>query len=222
MIVDSMTHAEVYRELERDREGLTRWWQYQKEALRRPLLKSNSKLFPVTRWYDHTSPRHIRYLVTFTSIDKRMIRTMLGIGALRRMPDGITLYTAWVGERCNIRKSVFIPHVWKRYAERCGVEKTGTDLIRHFFDNNNYNFSASNIHLFARSVRYNGEDHRAICVNEGVVLGHVVDGVFIARTFITYDMCGGLQLQELERFRQMMPETLEDYHRMIIPFIEHE
>ena len=35
MIVDSMTDREVYSELEKDREAVTRWWHHQKEAMRR-------------------------------------------------------------------------------------------------------------------------------------------------------------------------------------------
>lgn len=35
MIVDSMTHAEVYQELELDREALTTWWHYRKLELQR-------------------------------------------------------------------------------------------------------------------------------------------------------------------------------------------
>ena len=31
MIVDSMTHEEVYQELEREREAVTRWWRHQLE-----------------------------------------------------------------------------------------------------------------------------------------------------------------------------------------------
>ena len=35
MLVPSMTHTEVYRELERDREAVTVWWRHHLETLRR-------------------------------------------------------------------------------------------------------------------------------------------------------------------------------------------
>ena len=35
-----MTHAEVYRELERDRDTATTWWRHHLDTLRRPVLKA--------------------------------------------------------------------------------------------------------------------------------------------------------------------------------------
>jgi hypothetical protein len=34
-----------------------------------------------------------------------------------------------------------------------------------------------------------------------VLLGQIVDGIYVARTFITYDMCSGLQQKEFEARR---------------------
>ena len=65
----------------------------------------------------------------------------------------------------------------------------------------------------AKSVRWNGEDHQACCVNDGVLLGQVVDGIYIVRTFITYDMCGGLQQQEFENCRSQILNDREMYDR---------
>jgi hypothetical protein len=44
-----------------------------------------------------------------------------------------------------------------------------------------------------RSVRWNGEEHQACCVSEGVLLGQVTGKYFLVRTFITYDMATGKQ-----------------------------
>ena len=57
MIVDSMTHAEVYKELERDRENMSRWWWHQHEGRRRKVMKC--KKFPIKIWEDYTSPRKV-------------------------------------------------------------------------------------------------------------------------------------------------------------------
>lgn len=37
MLTETMTHAEVYRELDRDRETATVWWRHHLDTLRRPL-----------------------------------------------------------------------------------------------------------------------------------------------------------------------------------------
>ena len=65
-----MTHDEVYVELARDRESITKWWKHQKEALRRPVLKN--KNFPLIIWKEHISPRKNHYFFYTRIFEKRM------------------------------------------------------------------------------------------------------------------------------------------------------
>lgn len=210
MIVDSMTHAEVYQELERDRETLTSWWHYRRLELQRRALKFQR--FPLNVWYDYTSPRKVRYLIYTRIFDKRMRHILTGIVALRRMSDGWTLYTTWLGYQQLIAPMVIIPHVLKRYAERANVQKTGIDLIKHYFAHNSIGKDSRDHRVMARSVRWNGEEHRASCTDEGVLLGQQQDGIFIARTFITYDMCCGRQQVEFESKREQILSDTELYN----------
>ena len=50
MIVDSMTHTEVYAELDKDRENVARWFDHQADKYRRRALKTQK--FPVTWWIE--------------------------------------------------------------------------------------------------------------------------------------------------------------------------
>ena len=52
MIVPSMTHAEVYAELDKDRDNVARWFDHQADTYRRKALKTQK--FPVTWWLDYT------------------------------------------------------------------------------------------------------------------------------------------------------------------------
>lgn len=206
-----MTHAEVYQELERDRETLTSWWHYRRLELQRRALKCQK--FPLSVWYDYTSPRKVRYLIYTRIFDKRMRHILTGIVALRRMSDGWTLYTTWLGYQQLIAPMVIIPHVLKRYAERANVQKTGIDLIKHYFAHNSIGKDSRDQRVVARSVRWNGEEHRSSCTNEGVLLGQQQqDGIFIARTFITYDMCCGRQQVEFESKREQILSDTELYN----------
>ena len=45
------------------------------------------------------------------------------------------------------------------------------------------------------------------------MLGQLSDGLFIARTFITYDMCSGLQQQEFEDKRSQILTDREMYEQ---------
>ena len=211
MIVETMNHEEVYRELERDRETLTAWWYYRRLELQRRALKCHK--FPLNVWYDYTSPRKVRYLIYTRIFDKRMRHILTGIVVPRRMSDGWALYTTWLGYQQLIAPMVVLPHALKRYAERAKVEKTGLDLIKHYFVHNSIGTDSHNQRVVARSVRYNGEEHRACCTAEGVLLGQQQGNIFVARTFITYDMCSGLQQVEFESKREQIMSDRELYHK---------
>ena len=89
-----MTHAEVYRELERDRDTATTWWRHHLDTLRRPVLKARQ--LPVIHWADYTSPaRRIRYLFFTRIFDKHMRRLLTGVDVPHSTPEGTAVYTSW-------------------------------------------------------------------------------------------------------------------------------
>ena len=204
-----MTHAEVYQELEREREAVTVWWRHQLDDNRRRALKCRQ--FPFHIWKDYTSTRKNRYLIFSRIFDKRMRAILTGIGVVRRTSEGMTIYTSWLSDQRLIAPMVITPHAWKRYAERANVQKSGTELVKHYFMKNPHGMDSDNQKVVGRSVRYNGEDHLSYCVPDGVMLGQLSDGLFIARTFITYDMCSGLQQQEFEDKRSQIITDRELY-----------
>ena len=213
MIVESMTHAEVYKELEREREAVTTWWRCNFAKQRRRVLKSTH--FPLNLWFDYTSARKNRYLFFTRLFDKKMKRILTGIAVPRLTKDGFCVYTSWLADHKLIFPMVLTPHMWKRYQDpdRGNVQKSGIELIKHYFMHNSHGKDTRNNRVMAKSVRWNGEDHQACCVNDGVLLGQVVDGIYIVRTFITYDMCGGLQQQEFENCRSQILNDREMYDR---------
>ena len=193
MIVESMPHTEVYQELARERETVTRWWRHNLWNQRRRVLKSTH--FPLNLWFDYTSAHKNRYLFFTLIFDKKMKRIMTGVAVPRMMKDGMYVYTSWLADHKLIFPMVLTPHMWKRYQDpdRGNVQKSGTELIKHYFIHNTHGKDTHNNRVMARSVRWNGEEHQACCVNEGVLLGQVKDKYFLVRTFITYDMATGKQ-----------------------------
>ena len=211
MIGESMTHAEVYKELEREREAVTTWWRCNLANQRRRVLKSTH--FPLNLWFDYTSARKNRYLFFTRLFDKKMKRILTGIAVPRLTKDGLYVYTSWLADHKLIFPMVLMPHMFKRYSERVGVEKSGIDLVKHYFIHNSHGKDTRNNRVMAKSVRWNGEDHQACCVNDGVLLGQVVDGIFIVRTFITYEMTSGMQQEEFDRCRAQILNDREMYDR---------
>lgn len=209
MIVDSMTHEEVYVELERDRESISRWWWHQQQGRRRMVLKS--KVFPLRIWQEHISARKNKYFFFTQIFEKRMREIITGVITLRRFPDGQCAYTNWLTGHKLISPMVILPHAFKRYSERCHVEKTGIDLIKHYFTHNSHGKDSTNQKAVGRSVRYAGMTHLSCCVPEGVLLGQLEGELFIVHTFITYDMCTGQQKVEFDGCRRLVLDDRELY-----------
>lgn len=209
MIVETMTHEEVYQELERDRESISNWWHHTLEAQRRRAMKTMK--FPLMLSFEHTSPRRNKYIFFTRIFDKRMKRILTGILVPRRTQEGLSAYTTWLEHQKLISPVVILPHAFKRYAERCCVEKTGLDLITHFFTINNHFADSHNQRIVGKSVRYNGEEHVASCMNEGILLGQQQGDLLVCRTFITYDMCSGLQQKVLDERRKEIYTDEEMY-----------
>lgn len=211
MIVDTMSHAEVYQELERDREAISTWWHHNLNSQRRRVLKSTR--FPVQLWFEYTSPRRNRYYFYTRIYEKRMRRILTGIIVVRQGKDGMTVYTNWLGHQKLIAPMVLTPHMWRQYQLRCNIQKSGIELIKHYLEQNPQGKDSDNQHVVGRSVRYNGEEHQSCCVPEGVLLGQVHDGIYLVKTFITYDMCCGRQQQEFEHCRSQIIGDDELYAR---------
>ena len=211
MIVDSMTHEEVYQELAKEREAVTTWWRHQLNDQRRRALKCTR--FPMRIWKEYTSPRKNRYLFFSRVFDKHMRIILTGTAVIRHNSDGLTVYTTWLSDQRLISPMVLTPHMWKRYAERAKVSEHGIELIKHYFVNNPNGKDSDNQKVVGRSVRWNGEDHLSCCVPEGVLLGQEFDKYYLVRTFITYDMTTGMQQQEFDTQRAKIMTDREMYNR---------
>ena len=206
-----MTHLEVYHELAKEREAVTRWWRHQLNDQRRRALKCTK--FPFHIWKEYTSTRKNRYLFFSRVFDKRVKTILTGVAVIRHTSDGMTVYTTWLTDQKLIAPMVLTPHMWKRYAERAKVGEHGIELIKHYFSNNPNGKDSDNQNVVGRSVRWNGEDHLSCCVPEGVLLGQEFGKYYLVRTFITYDMCTGLQQQEFDTQRAKIMTDREMYNR---------
>ena len=204
-----MTPQEVYREIDRDLPGLRVW----REGTFKAIAKRARKMmkFPQTVWYDHESPRRNRYLslsvIRSSNFRKNSLNSTV---ALQKAERGWTIYYFdWYGKK-DFKKVMMLPHMFDRYAERCGVEKTGIELIKHFVSHNLEGGAVRDDRFSGRSVRYKGRDNLCLSMRDGVLLGEKVDDIVVIHTFITYDMASGLQSEAFEqrRSRLMTDEEL--------------
>lgn len=203
MIVDSMTHSEVYRELDKDIAEVAAWWSSKRKMLEK-IAKWTTKL-PFERWYEYTSTRQIRYLVLSRIMGRNYdMDGLTCLFALRKMDRGWAIYVTRFPWQRLASRHVILPHFFDQYAnpERGNVRKTGIELIKHFIAHNNHGEVSRGDQFSGRSVRYEGRDNICKSVNDGVMMGEEIDGVFVVHTFITYEMAGSIQREEFDKNRE--------------------
>jgi hypothetical protein len=143
------------------------------------------------------------------------------------MDKGYAVYVSRFPWQYHAAPHVILPHVFDQYhnPERGNVQKTGIELIKHFMERNSYGELSRGDKFSGRSVRYKGRDNLCKSVADGVLLGEIVDDMFIVHTFITYEMATGLQREEFEKKRGLIlsneeiveaykKEQKEEFHRM--------
>lgn len=214
MIVQSMNPEEVYREIDKDIEEVSDWWSRKRKTLFN-IAKWTVKL-PRTTWYEYESSRKNRYLVLSIIMGRKYNdESMTGLMALQKMEKGFAVYVSKFPWQRIAAPHVFLPHVFDRYhdPDRGNVQKTGIELIKHFMERNAYGEISRGDKFSGRSVRYKGRDNIAKCVTDGVLLGEIVGDIFVAHTFITYEMATGLQREEFEKNKGMILSNEEIMRR---------
>lgn len=214
MIVQSMNPEEVYREIDKDMAEVTDWWSRKRKTLFN-IAKWTVKL-PRTTWYEYESSRKNRYLVLSIIMGRKYNdESMTGLMALQKMEKGFAVYVSKFPWQRIAAPHVFLPHVFDRYhdPDRGNVQKTGIELIKHFMERNSYGEISRGDKFSGRSVRYKGRDNLAKCVTDGILLGEIVGDIFVAHTFITYDMATGLQREEFEKNKGMILSNEEIMRR---------
>lgn len=214
MIVQSMNPEEVYREIDKDMAEVTDWWSRKRKTLFN-IAKWTVKL-PRTTWYEYESSRKNRYLVLSIIMGRKYNdESMTGLMALQKMEKGFAVYVSKFPWQRIAAPHVFLPHVFDRYhdPDRGNVQKTGIELIKHFMERNSYGEISRGDKFSGRSVRYKGRDNLAKSVTDGVLLGEIVGDIFVAHTFITYDMATGLQREEFEKNKGMILSNEEIMRR---------
>ena len=209
-----MNPEEVYREIDKDMAEVTDWWSRKRKTLFN-IAKWTVKL-PRTTWYEYESSRKNRYLVLSIIMGRKYNdESMTGLMSLQKMEKGFAVYVSKFPWQRIAAPHVFLPHVFDRYhdPDRGNVQKTGIELIKHFMERNSYGEISRGDKFSGRSVRYKGRDNLAKCVTDGVLLGEIVGDIFVAHTFITYDMATGLQREEFEKNKGMILSNEEIMRR---------
>lgn len=210
MITTTMNYDEIKEEVRKDIPLVLDLSDKRNQKVRRAVLKS--QLFPVRLYTFVTSPNKNRWLLTWEAYSRKNIgdNILFAMVCLINTNRGRIAVMPSVQDLLNPRYFIFLPHFFQRFAERTGIELTGEDLMRRFFQYN-ANFSIETRQRVINEKQYAIEATGTS--EEGVALGYqLADGSFFFKTFITYNMAKGEQVEE---FRESENKRIANHESII-------
>ena len=200
MLLDTMTYEEICHEAIADSKHMITWASHRMGELRRISLKARS--FPVSRTMTHITPNKNKWTLIFVVLRK-----------IKHNNDCYNaLFTSFHAKEGNIYiqmtpnrhgdmcVSAFIPHFFHRYAERLGLKIEGEALAQQFFRFNDAGYF----------VEQPDGERTCLCTPQGICLGEYInDRMFLARTFIRYDMSLGCQREAFNKMRERFNRQID-------------
>lgn len=208
MLVRNMNETEIFQELLKDMPNVIQESDRHDKKFRRMVLKSI--LFPVRpKAIRYTSPRKNKWLIQLEARSKKEIGENSRIHSICYVDVIGRGYYAYMITSTNERwhMTVYPPHFFSRYAQRCNIDLYGVDLIEHFFKDN-YNYAFSEKKELVSENQYIHYIYGA--TSQGVAMGVLtIEGNVLFRTFITYEMSKGEQIDEFAKSQQIRAEIHE-------------
>lgn len=169
-----------------------------------------SKMFPVYLHAYLKTKRKNDWIILLEAKNKRYIGDDCLITFVSHFDFGSGRYAMfWTSYQGTPIHIIFTPHFFSRYAERNGISLSGIDLIHRYFKKNpSYGFN-SNSDIFGNMQKINVYGS----TTEGIAMGvqlNAKHNIILFRTFITYEMCKGQQIEDFVRANEIRKEIHEE------------
>jgi len=210
MVTGAMSETEVTKELRKDFKDLMLYSDRNfDKKFRRDVIHTDK--FPIHRRYTWLSRSKNPWTVIYEARGKRdvgdrsrvtfFVTSEGGIGKYVYMPTFVNGSLFWI---------IFPPHFFSRYNERCGVGRSGQALYDLFFKSN-----ASFVFELKDVVSEDGQTMTREVYGstaDGVAMGVMtVEGNVLFRTFVTYAMLKGEQVEKYTKNEEVRKEIHERY-----------
>ena len=171
---------------------------------------SKSKMFPVYLHSFIKTKRKNDWIVLLEAKNKNYVGDNCLITLVSHFDVGAGRYAImWSSHNGNPIHMIFNPHFFSRFSERAGINLTGIELIHRYFKKNpSYGFNVVP-ERFGNLEKVNVYGS----TEEGIAMGvqlNTKHNIFFFRTFITYDMCKGKQIEDFARADEIRREIHEE------------
>lgn len=194
-----MTYEEIFDEVAKDFESVKTKFSYIKKGLARYARRQVK--YPAVHFSEYISPRKNRWIIISIFYRRNIHNGGAGVAfACLQKSDkgGYMVHEVVVNKFRKCYLATFHPHFFDRYREHMGVDKTGIDLIRHFFGHNHEGSTDFTSEYSGKQSRHKNAYH--VCLQEGIGLGEVLASSHaLITTFITYDMAAGEQKEAFDK-----------------------
>lgn len=193
MIVATMTEAELKAEVMQDMHNVLAFSNFIDKKFRRAVLKRTR--FPVYETISHSSRRENNWLLFYEARTRKEVNDNVRMTLVCTYNTKHGLHAImFTNTNKQAHLIMYPPHFFSRYAERMKIELTGIELMKAFFKHNNsYVYEVKRKQL--SETTYINECYGT--GNDGVSLGFLTtEGNMFFKTFITYDMLKGEQIEK--------------------------
>lgn len=204
MIVDSFSEEEYLAEIKKDFENVLKISDNREPKVRRLALKSSK--FPIYPYCYVTSPLKNRWLILWEITGRKNTgeESLVYFMLIKNTTNGREVYMPnFVNGKLILL--LFLPHLFSRFAKRSGIDLTGEDLIKRFFEqNSSFGFSEKTVPISEKSAytEVYGSTKEGVCLG----LKSVSNNIIALKTFVTYDMLKGGQIERLAATEKIRKE----------------
>ncbi len=207
MYIQTMTTAEILGEYDKDLPQILSVCDAKQTKVDKIIRRS--ALFPV---YLHSSVRSKRgndWLLLFEARSKKEIGDNCRITLISTFDSTHGRYAImWTTIKDRPVHIIFQPHFFGRYAKRAGIDLSGMELIHRYFKlNNSFGFTTQK-EQYDNKIYLNAYGSSS----EGIALGYWLNSerpAIFFKTFITYDMCKGQQIESFAQADEIRKEIHE-------------
>lgn len=203
MIIPQMSETELLDEIKKDLPNVVNISNNKDGKVRRIIQKS--VLFPVYLHSYITSPRKNKWIILWEARNRKNVGddSLISFVCYQETPHGRYAYMpTWANKKLIL--IIYPPHFFSRFAERMNMDLSGVELIKRYFEKNNsyaYEFGTaddSRQQIYGSSL-------------EGIALGlrNTEHDIILFKTFITYDMSKGAQIETFARNEEIRKEIHE-------------